>query len=144
MPKLKYFKYPFNGNEFIDIISQFNPDLKGVSHGMGSVDKLPTHQLNIAQSGSETDTMIAQSRELVRRLQSMDTIDSTVDLENEWVMVFMTIGTEELCSKCDEPNTESLKHALTTLRRGIPKALIVLIGPVHVSKNTALTYNLLK
>ena len=111
---------------------------------MGSVDRLPMHQLNIAQGGSETDTMISQSRELVRRLQIMDSIDSTIDLQKEWVMVFMTIGTEELCSKCDEPNTDGLKHALTTLRKGIPKVLVVLVGPVHVSKNTALTYNLLK
>ncbi|KAE9551266.1 hypothetical protein FO519_005523 [Halicephalobus sp. NKZ332] len=66
-----------------NIISEFNPELKGVSHGMGTMDKLPMYQLNVAQVGSESDTMIPQARELVRRLQMLDLTDSTMNLENE-------------------------------------------------------------
>uniref|UniRef100_A0AC34Q949 Uncharacterized protein n=1 Tax=Panagrolaimus sp. JU765 TaxID=591449 RepID=A0AC34Q949_9BILA len=111
---------------------------------MGSISQLPAHQLNIAHSGAETDHMPDQAKELIRRLYWMNTTDLTMNLNNEWVLVFVTIGTEELCAKCDEPNMNALKTALLTLRKGIPKAMVVLVGPVHVTKNTALTYNLLK
>ena len=63
------------------------------------------------------------------------------ELAERWVMIFITIGTEELCQKCGEPNTDMLRRAIITLKRGLPKAFVVLIGPVYVAKNPALTFS---
>lgn len=49
-----------------------------------------------------------------------------------------------MCDKCDEPNIKALRTALLTLKHGIPKAFVVIIGPVHVARSSLLNYNLLK
>uniref|UniRef100_A0A914P5B7 Uncharacterized protein n=1 Tax=Panagrolaimus davidi TaxID=227884 RepID=A0A914P5B7_9BILA len=123
---------------------EFNPKLEGISHGMGSSHLLPHDQLNVAHSGAETDNLLSQANELVKRLNEIHESRKGQPLSEKWVLIFVTIGTEELCSKCDEPHIPSLRRTLTTLRKGIPNAIIVLIGPIHVTKSSQQTYNLLK
>uniref|UniRef100_A0A7E4VGT9 Lipase_GDSL domain-containing protein n=1 Tax=Panagrellus redivivus TaxID=6233 RepID=A0A7E4VGT9_PANRE len=127
-----------------NILMQFNPHLQGVSHGMGTVAQLPREQLNVARAGAETDTLVSQATELVERLSVLNATRVGEPLREQWAMIFITIGTEELCAKCDEPNIKILRRALHILRKGVRKALVVVVGPVHVAKSTQLTYNLLK
>jgi hypothetical protein len=108
---------------------------------MGTADKLPDNQFDVAAIGAETDTMPAQADELVRRIQRHYTNE---ELQEKWVMVLITVGTEELCDKCDSPDIPNLRKALVTLKRNIPRAFVVIIGPVHVAKSSLLNYNLLK
>ncbi|KAI6196562.1 hypothetical protein M3Y94_01124300 [Aphelenchoides besseyi] len=126
---------------FPNILSSFSPNLEGISHGMGTADKLPDYQFDVAASGGETDTMPQQAMELIRRIQRYH---STEDLTDKWVMILITVGTEELCAKCDEPNVKALRTALVALRKAIPRAFVVVIGPVHVARSSYLNYNLLK
>ncbi|KAI1727923.1 phospholipase B1, membrane-associated [Ditylenchus destructor] len=126
---------------FANILAVFNPKLEGISHGMGSASSLPAYQFNVAETGAETDHMNMQANELIARIKALYTPQQ---LSEKWIMIFITIGTEELCKKCDEPNMNMLRRALITLRRSLPKVFVVLIGPVHVAKSSHLTYNLLK
>lgn len=80
----------------------------------------------------------------MRLIQRFNQVYNKTELELKWFLIFITIGTEEMCRKCDEPNIDELKRAILTLKRAIPKALVVLIGPIHVAKFSQLTYNLLK
>ncbi|KAI6179279.1 hypothetical protein M3Y98_00593300 [Aphelenchoides besseyi] len=126
---------------FPNILSSFSPNLEGISHGMGTADKLPDYQFDVAASGGETDTMPQQAMELIRRIRRYHSYE---DLTHKWVMVLITVGTEELCVKCDKPNVKALRTALVALRKAIPRAFVVVIGPVHVARYSYLNYNLLK
>nr|CAD2168603.1 unnamed protein product [Meloidogyne enterolobii] len=127
--------------KFSDILSIFNPKLEGISHGMGNVDSLPSNQFNVAESGAETDGMPDQAKRLIERLKEYYT---TEQLKEKWIMLFITVGTEEFCAKCDPPNIEALRHSIQTLRRSLPKLFVVLVGPIHVARSSELTLNLLK
>ncbi|KAI6234485.1 Phospholipase B1, membrane-associated [Aphelenchoides fujianensis] len=106
-------------------------DLVGISHGMGSRDQLPDHQLNVAEGGATSASMPAQARELVRRLSTL----KEVDVYNTWAMI---------CSNCTAPDTAALKETIDILNRGIHKAFVILLGPIHVSSSYQQKANLLK
>ncbi|KAL6730661.1 hypothetical protein Aduo_001616 [Ancylostoma duodenale] len=139
--------FPSGGDATIDglvtipnILSEFNNRLVGVSHGMGTRDQLPETQLSVAESGATTDKMPEQARELVRRLKNLVEVDYT----QHWVMVIVTIGTEEVCSRCTSPNFTALTNAIDILQANLPRAFVVLLGPIHVSFPHKLKGNLLK
>lgn len=95
---------------------EFNPELVGLSHGqfvadiweflfagMGTKDQLPEHQLNVAESGAKMKDLPAQARELVRRLEILGEVEYT----REWVMVIITIGTEEVSASLSSRSQSS-------------------------------------
>lgn len=137
--------FPIGGDSTIDglitipnILREFSPKLVGVSHGMGA--DLPNHQLNVAVTGATTEDLPDQARRLTRRLKKL----SELDYHNEWIMIIITIGTEELCSRCEGPSYDNIRKAIEHLQIEIPKALVVLLGPVHVSSFHEQKSNLLK
>ncbi|KAK6729154.1 hypothetical protein RB195_006287 [Necator americanus] len=139
--------FPSGGDATIDglvtipnILREFNNHLIGVSHGMGTRDQLPETQLSVAESGATTDKMPEQAKELVRRLRKLVEVDYT----KHWIMVIVTIGTEEVCSRCTSPNITALMDAIDILQTHLPRAFIVLLGPIHVSFPHKLKGNLLK
>uniref|UniRef100_A0A1I7UY98 Lipase_GDSL domain-containing protein n=1 Tax=Caenorhabditis tropicalis TaxID=1561998 RepID=A0A1I7UY98_9PELO len=137
--------FPIGGDSTIDglitipnILREFSPKIIGVSHGMGA--DLPDHQLNVAQTGATTKDLYKQAVELTRRVKKL----TEVDYLKEWIMIIITIGTEEICSRCDGPSYDHIKKAIEHLQIEIPKALVVLLGPVHVSSFHEQKSNLLK
>ncbi|KAK6030086.1 hypothetical protein OSTOST_03791 [Ostertagia ostertagi] len=140
---------------------------------MGKRLHLPDYQLNVAQSNTETEDLPEQATELVRRLHSfmskreleekwafvtiatgteeatelvrrLHSFMSKRELEEKWAFVTIATGTEEFCNHCDTPNHSSIRRALGILRKGIPKAFVVLLGPVHVASSYELHINLLR
>lgn len=107
---------------------------------MGFINELPNHQLNVAETGSNSSSMPKQAKELVKRLKSL----KELDLYNTWAMVIITVGTEEICKSCSVPDTEALIDAIDILNRGIHRALVILLGPIHVSSSYHQKANLLK
>uniref|UniRef100_A0AC35ERB2 Lipase_GDSL domain-containing protein n=1 Tax=Panagrolaimus sp. PS1159 TaxID=55785 RepID=A0AC35ERB2_9BILA len=140
--------FPIGGDASIDglvtipnILREFiERQLLGVSHGMGSRDELPHYQLNVAESGAKTKDLPSQAEELVRRLNKM----KEYNIRDKWVMIIFTIGTEELCDHCAVPHLPAIKDALDILNRGIHKAFVVIVGPLHVSLASQQTKNLLQ
>lgn len=49
-----------------DILREFNPRLTGVSHGMGTREQLPEHQLSVAVSNATSSNMPEQVLEIFR------------------------------------------------------------------------------
>uniref|UniRef100_A0A914RG78 Uncharacterized protein n=1 Tax=Parascaris equorum TaxID=6256 RepID=A0A914RG78_PAREQ len=124
----------------VHILQEFNDKLAGVSHGMGTRNQLPPHQLNVAEGGATSSSMPEQARELVRRMKAL----REVDANSEWAMIIITIGTEEICTQCESPDYASLLEAISVLSKGIRKAFVVLLGPIHVSSSYQQQANLLK
>lgn len=140
--------FPIGGDATIDglvtlpnILLEFNGELQGVSHGMGTRDRLPDNQLNCAEAGAKSTDMPSQAKELVRRLLKYY---STGRLNKMWLMVIITIGTDEFCNSCSLPDYNALQKSLQHIRRKIPKVFVVLLGPVHVCRSSRLTINLLR
>ncbi|KAF8362639.1 hypothetical protein PRIPAC_89562 [Pristionchus pacificus] len=138
--------FPIGGDANIDglvtipnLLLEFNEDLEGVSHGMGSRDRLPDHQFNVANSGARTRDMPEQADELVRRVKL-----HAHELEDKWLMATMAIGTEEMCDTCSEPDVRSLRIAMAKLRTGIPKIFVILLGPAHVASSYSQNVNMMK
>ncbi|KAK6733899.1 hypothetical protein RB195_017580 [Necator americanus] len=139
--------FPIGGDANIDglitfpnILLEFNERLEGISHGMGRRDRMPDYQLNVAQSETETEDLPEQAVELVRRLHSLMSLH---ELRRKWTLVTIATGTEEFCNRCDTPSHSSIRRALGILRKGIPKAFVVLLGPVHVASSYKLDMNIL-
>ncbi|KAL3123653.1 hypothetical protein niasHT_005681 [Heterodera trifolii] len=141
--------FPIGGDATIDglvtvpnILREFIDSnlLFGVSHGMGQRDQLPENQLNVAVSGASSSSMPGQAVELVRRMKRL----RELDVFNTWALIIVTIGTEEVCKNCTGPNTKALVEALDILNRGIHKALVILLGPIHVTSLYQQKFNLLK
>ncbi|CAK5121666.1 unnamed protein product [Meloidogyne enterolobii] len=141
--------FPIGGDATIDglvtvpnILREFVPSnhLLGVSHGMGLRDQLPENQLNVAMAEAGSKFMPSQATELVRRIKQL----KDVDTRNTWTLVIITIGTEEICNNCTGPDTGALIKAMDILNRGIPKAFIVLVGPIHISSSFQQQENLMK
>lgn len=57
---------------------------------------------------------------------------------NTWTMVIITIGTEEICQNCSIPDTDALMNTIDILNRGIHKAFVIMLGPIHVSSRFVL------
>uniref|UniRef100_A0A0N5C6D4 Lipase_GDSL domain-containing protein n=1 Tax=Strongyloides papillosus TaxID=174720 RepID=A0A0N5C6D4_STREA len=123
------------------ILQLFNQNLMGESHGMGDVDHLPLHQFNVAVSGSQTDHLEDQANKLVSRLYK---VFDKHDLENKWILIFITIGSEEICYHCDPPSMSHVRKAVKILRKQLPKMLVVLIGPLYMAPTIRPNYNILK
>ncbi|CAD6188950.1 unnamed protein product [Caenorhabditis auriculariae] len=138
--------FPIGGDATFDglvtipnILRQFNDKIDGVSHGMGTRDRIPDYQYNVAEAGSETDDLPAQAKELVRRMRT-----HVRQFYERWTLVTIAAGTEEFCARCEPPNHPSLRRTMGTLRKGIPKALVILLGPLHVSWSYKQNINLLR
>uniref|UniRef100_A0A0K0ECC2 Lipase_GDSL domain-containing protein n=1 Tax=Strongyloides stercoralis TaxID=6248 RepID=A0A0K0ECC2_STRER len=123
------------------ILQLFNQNLMGESHGMGNVDHLPLHQFNVAVSGSQTDNLEEQASKLVSRIYK---IFDRNDLEHKWILIFITIGTEEICNYCDPPSITHIRKAVKILRKQLPKIFVVLIGPLYVASTIKPQFNILR
>ena len=91
-----------------DILRQFNPDLVGWSYSrtpnFGDEDRNKTHcteamecaQLNVAVPGATNRDMPEQADDLIQKTST----HPDVDLQNDWKLVFLLIGGNDLCAVC--------------------------------------------
>ena len=97
-----------------NILKLYNSKLKGYSTGIGS--QLDTNsQLNMAVSGAVTTELPSQASRLVDKLRG----DGDIDIDNEWKLVTILIGGNDLCRGCVEIERFSAlrfyQHLKTTL-----------------------------
>ncbi|GMR55699.1 hypothetical protein PMAYCL1PPCAC_25894, partial [Pristionchus mayeri] len=124
-----------------NILREFSPSIAGVSHGMGDAD-LSKHQLSVASKGATTKDLPKQAKELLKRLSTH--YSSQGPGIDKWIMIIIAVGTEELCSTCSGPDERAIGEALTLLHTSLNKALVILLGPTHVSHQAKQKKNLLK
>ena len=97
-----------------NILKLYNPKLKGYSTGIGShLDQ--NSQLNMAISGAVTIDLPFQATRLVDKLRG----DRNIDIDNEWKLVTIFIGGNDLCIGCIEVERFSAlrfyQHLKTTI-----------------------------
>jgi phospholipase B1 len=86
--------------------------------------------LNVAESGAHASDLLEQAQELVRRIRESDEID----FENDWKLVTIYIGLNDLCTTCiestdGEPDVwiQSVKDGLDYLQDNLPRTFINLV-----------------
>jgi phospholipase B1 len=130
-----------------NLIKEYNPGLKGASWSpyapVGDFNR--THceknwdcaQLNLAEPGGTNRAMERQAREMVER---MNDPDYNVDVENDWKMITLFIGGNDLCRVCENWNSYSpeayrdgIQRALDHLHENLPKTFVNLVIMFDVS-----------
>jgi phospholipase B1 len=76
-----------------NILSQFNPSLRGASTANTSAGLFQVSGYNLAVSGATSHSLADQAWSLVRRMRA----DPWVDLHSDWKMVTVIIGHNDLC-----------------------------------------------
>uniref|UniRef100_A0A914WKV0 Phospholipase B1, membrane-associated n=1 Tax=Plectus sambesii TaxID=2011161 RepID=A0A914WKV0_9BILA len=122
-----------------NILRKFNANLSGESHGIGTLEQLPQSQLNVAVQGATSSALLSQAQELSRRLTLRN-----INLNDHWVLISIAIGSDELCATCAQPNADILEQSMTFLSQNIPKALVVMIGPLDFWSHDVDTSKLLR
>ena len=91
---------------------------------------LPNTRLNVAMSGAHSRDMLGQAQELVRKMQE----SPEVDFDNDWKLVTIFIGFNDLCQFCIDPMggdpdswVEDIGDALDYLQENSPRTFVNLV-----------------
>ncbi|XP_062254116.1 phospholipase B1, membrane-associated [Platichthys flesus] len=117
-----------------NILKEFNPSLTGFSQGKGKQDN-PKAFLNQAVAGAKSGDMVQQVRILVDKMKN----DSRIDFLNDWKVITMFIGANDLCDFCSNSVffsarnvADRIREALDILHSEVPRAIVNLVEMLPV------------
>ncbi|XP_077095743.1 phospholipase B1, membrane-associated [Siphateles boraxobius] len=112
-----------------NILKVFNPSLTGYSLGKGDEDSAKSF-LNQAVPGAKADDMVSQARAVITRMKE----DSRIDFQNDWKIITVFIGGNDMCAHCSDTRYYSpdnivkyIREALDILHNEVPRALVNLV-----------------
>ncbi|XP_060919443.1 phospholipase B1, membrane-associated [Labrus mixtus] len=112
-----------------NILKEFNPNLTGFSEGVGN-QNTPTAFLNQAVAGAKSGDMVQQVRVLVDKMKN----DSRIDFHNDWKVITVFIGGNDICDFCTDSVFFSprnfvarIRQALDILHSEVPRAIVNLV-----------------
>jgi len=119
-----------------NILKKYNPNLIGYSVGTGG-ESSKNSQLNAAISGSRVEALPGQAQTLVAKMKS----DTRINIQEDWKIVTIWIGGNDLCDYCDDTQKHSpenyqalVRQSIRTLRDGLPKLFINLVLGIDITK----------
>ncbi|XP_077989754.1 phospholipase B1, membrane-associated-like [Glandiceps talaboti] len=125
-----------------NVIRQYNPDVRGFSIETGSHTNHNISRLNVAVGGARARHMLGQTEDLIDRMKTYDSID----YENDWKVVTLFIGGNDLCAYCRDPEgstvqayTEEIKKALDLMHAEMPRTFVNLVQVLLVTEVNKLT-----
>ncbi|XP_067841234.1 phospholipase B1, membrane-associated [Heptranchias perlo] len=117
-----------------NILREFNPSLVGYSTGTGR-QHTPQSFLNQAVAGAETEELLIQVRKLMELLKN----DSRINFQDDWKMITLFIGGNDLCNFCKDPNryspdnfTNNIQEVLDILHSEVPRAFVNLVTVLNI------------
>lgn len=126
-----------------NIIKKYNPEVTGYSTGEGPV-WFPNARLNVAEPGDKSEAMPGQADSLISKMKA----DTSFDYENDWKLITMFIGGNDLCDYCDDRNTFSpenyvrnVQTALDKLHAEVPKVFVNLVEVLNIANVNELNQN---
>ncbi|XP_053538589.1 phospholipase B1, membrane-associated [Ictalurus punctatus] len=118
-----------------NILRKYNPSLTGFSTGTG---KATTAQafLNQAVGGSKSKDLLSQAQALITRMTS----DSRINFQNDWKVITLFIGGNDLCEQCKDPTlysadnfAKNIRNALDVLHQKVPRVLVNLVEVFQIA-----------
>ncbi|GAA6213375.1 phospholipase B1, membrane-associated-like [Lates japonicus] len=117
-----------------NILKEFNPSLTGFSEGIGNENN-PKAFLNQAVAGAKSGDMVRQVRTLVDKMKS----DPRIDFHNDWKVITMFIGGNDICDFCTDSVFFSprnvvirIQQALDILHSEVPRAIVNLVELLNI------------
>ncbi|XP_037097370.1 phospholipase B1, membrane-associated isoform X1 [Syngnathus acus] len=117
-----------------NILREFNPSLTGFSQGIGKQGS-PAAFLNQAVAGAKSGDVAEQVRILVDIMKN----DTRIDFRNDWKVITMFIGGNDICDFCSDsvifsPRNvaERIRRALDILHNEVPRALVNLVELLNI------------
>ncbi|XP_048047269.1 phospholipase B1, membrane-associated isoform X1 [Megalobrama amblycephala] len=112
-----------------NILREFNPSLTGYATGKGDEDSAQSF-LNQAVPGAKADDMVTQARAVIKIMKE----DSRIDFQNDWKIITVFIGGNDMCAHCSDSRYYSpdnivkyIREALDILHNEVPRALVNLV-----------------
>ena len=114
-----------------NILKKFNPSITGFNQGIDiSLFSKEGKGFNVAVSGKEANNMPIQARRLVQRLKE----STTINYAQDWKMITVFIGGNDICEYCNNRNLYTpvnyinfIKDALDILHNEVPRAFVNLV-----------------
>ncbi|XP_072170084.1 phospholipase B1, membrane-associated-like [Diadema setosum] len=117
-----------------NILRKYNPNLKGYGVRTGNWDSDESN-MNVGYPGDKANDMPHQARWLVDKMKAK----AEIDFENDWKVVTLFIGGNDLCDWCDNPYYYSadnyvnyIHEALMTLHDEMPRTIVNVVGILQV------------
>lgn len=117
-----------------NILKEFNLNVTGFSEGIGGEDS-PQAFLNQAVPGATSSDMVAQVQVLVEKMKT----DPRIDFQNDWKVITMFIGGNDICDFCTDSIYGSpanvairIQEALDILQSQVPRAIVNLVEMLNI------------
>ncbi|XP_072490174.1 phospholipase B1, membrane-associated isoform X2 [Notamacropus eugenii] len=94
-----------------NILKKFNPYIHGFSTGT----EKETAGLNVAVAGAVAQDMPSQARELVNRMKN----SLEINLEQDWKLITLFVGSNDLCHYCENPESHSVKNYMQSIQQAL-------------------------
>lgn len=117
-----------------NIVRKFNPDVKGWSICQSQESNADKSWFNVAKPGGTCDDMPSEARLLIDRMKA----DTRVDYANDWKLLTMFVGGNDLCASCRRNYSAEayyawFESALTMLREEMPRTIVNLVSMFDVT-----------
>ncbi|XP_075125593.1 phospholipase B1, membrane-associated [Leptodactylus fuscus] len=117
-----------------NILRQFNPFVAGFSLEDGNSNSHNSF-LNKAVPGAKAIDMPTQARALVDHMKQ----DKRINFNNDWKVITVFIGANDLCASCTDSNvfspstyTNNIRRALDILHAEVPRAFVNLVEVMDI------------
>ena len=132
-----------------NIARKYNSNIVGFSTGKDfilSPFEKPIEHLNVAVSGQEANHIPEQARQLVKRLKE----SKDIDYQNDWKLVTLFIGGNDICDYCKDKSLHSpqayidfVQEGLDILFNELPKTFVNLVTVLRVTEVEVLNEGLI-
>ncbi|ESP02914.1 hypothetical protein LOTGIDRAFT_111188, partial [Lottia gigantea] len=116
-----------------NILKKYNPGITGYSIKSGKVSSKYS-AFNVAEPGNVFSDLTDEANKLIERLKA----DINIDINNDWKLITILIGDNDLCDICDEDGHEAeryvamLEKTLDTLRTNLPRTIVNVVEVLNV------------
>ncbi|XP_045303259.1 phospholipase B1, membrane-associated isoform X5 [Leopardus geoffroyi] len=117
-----------------NIFREFNPNLRGFSIGTGKENSAGAF-LNQAVAGARAEDLPVQARRLVDLMKN----DTKINFQEDWKIITLFIGGNDLCEFCSDlvhysPQnfTDNIRKALDILHAEVPRAFVNLVNVLEI------------
>ncbi|XP_050407232.1 phospholipase B1, membrane-associated [Patella vulgata] len=143
--------WSIGGDEFYEkqitlpnILKHYNPKLYGFSTKEGDYEDADSGY-NVAKPGAVSSDLKDEVNVLINRMKN----DSKVDINNDWKMVTLFIGSNDICYYCSSPLmyssenfTNNIQHILDVLKEELPRTLVNIVPVLNMTSLSELNDHL--
>lgn len=128
-----------------NILKKYSNKLTGFSTGETWLYTKTGDKLNMAISGSEAYELLDQVKRLIQRMQN----SSNIDYKNDWKLITVFIGSNDICETCTGQNQSLpenyinyVKDCLDLLKETVPRALVNVVSVLNISPVRKMNHNI--